>query len=103
MTWQDPATNTWWQVFDDGDGPDFRNPSPEMLRPDVHLRGAVDRDAQQAMAKRRKGARKPRPSLYQKRLKQRMDGYAAVMKAQAVWWQRQIDRVSKPASRRKAR
>ena len=27
VTWQDALDGTWWQMYDDGDGPRFRNPT----------------------------------------------------------------------------
>jgi len=91
VTWRDPLTGKLWQAFDVGEGTEFRNVPPEALRPDVHLRGAVDRDTARALARRRKGARKRRPSAQPRQLRQRMGPYAAA-RAEAAWWRRQIDR-----------
>jgi hypothetical protein len=95
ITWQDPLTHEWWQMFDDGDGPDFRQPDPAEFRPDVHLRGAVDREAVAARGKRSKrGRRKPRATQAEKRLQQHAERAAAAMAAQAEWWRKQIERVA---------
>jgi hypothetical protein len=95
LTWKDPLDGTWWQLYDDGPGPRFRNPSPDELRPDLHLRGAVDRDEQVARARRRRG-RKARTPRSEKHFRRRAERGAAVRAARAAWWQRQFDRVLDP-------
>jgi hypothetical protein len=92
MTWRDPLTGQLWQLLDVGNGPEYRTIAPEALRPDVRLRGVVDRDTARELVRRRKGVRKRRPSAQQKRLRQQMDRYAAAAKSEAAWWRRQIDR-----------
>jgi hypothetical protein len=92
VTWKDPLDDTWWQLYDDGPGPRFRNPTPDELRPDLHLRGAVDRDAEIARAKRHRG-RKPRTSRAEKRFRLQAERCAVIRAAGAAWWQKQFDRV----------
>jgi hypothetical protein len=102
VTWHDPLTDEWWQALDDGRGLRFRPIGPEALRPDVHLRGAIDRDTDAVLAASRPKPRKARPSQAERRLRRRLEGYPAVTRAQAEWWHKQIDRVS-PRPRRKGR
>jgi hypothetical protein len=103
MTWRDPLTDELWQVVDVGAGPEFRKVDPDALRPDIHLRGAVDRNTDAHMAKRRKLTKKQRLTKAEKQLQQRASRYAAVTKSQAAWWQKQIDRVRNPVHAGEAR
>jgi hypothetical protein len=95
LTWKDPLDGRWWQLYDDGPGPRYRNPAPDELRPDLHLRGAVDRDAEAARAKRQRG-RKPTYARAEKRFRLQAGRGAAVRAARAAWWRQQIDRVLRP-------
>jgi hypothetical protein len=95
LTWKDPLDGKLWQLFDDGPGPQFRNPTPDQLRPDLHLRGAVDRDAELARAKRRRPSKRAILRT-EKRIQKQAARSAAVRAERAAWWQRQIDRVLGP-------
>jgi hypothetical protein len=95
VTWHDPLTDEWWQALDAGRGLQFRQISADALRPDVHLRGAIDRQTNAVLAAARPAPRKARPAPARKRLLRRMERYAAVTRAQGEWWRKQIDRVSR--------
>jgi hypothetical protein len=95
VTWKDPLDGRWWQLYDDGPGPRYRNPTPDELRPDLHLRGAIDRDAETARAKRRRG-RKPKTASTEKRIRRQQERSAAIRAARAAWWEKQFDRVLTP-------
>jgi hypothetical protein len=95
LTWKDPLDGTWWQLYDDGPGLRFRNPTPDELRPDLHLRGAVDRDTASARAKRHRG-RKQGAARAEKRFRLQKERCAAVRSTRAAWWQKQFDRVVSP-------
>jgi hypothetical protein len=97
VSWKDPLDGTWWQLYDDGAGPGYRNPAPDELRPDLHLRGAVDRDTSAARGKRPRG-RKARQAeaRAEKRSAAQAERGRAVREARAAWWQQQIDRVLRP-------
>jgi hypothetical protein len=99
MTWHDPVHDAWWQVLDRGNGPQFRPLDPSVLRPNVHLRGAIDRDTEAVLRHWHKPARPRRLSAAEKALQQRAERHAAVARAQAAWWQRQIEQVSGRSSR----
>jgi hypothetical protein len=91
LTWRDPLDGTWGQLFDDGAGPAFRTPTPDELRPDLHLRGEVDRDAETARARRRRG-RRPTAARVEARVRRQEARAAAVRAARATWWEAQFER-----------
>jgi hypothetical protein len=90
LTWRDPLDGTWGQLFDDGSGPGFRTPTPQELRPDLHLRGEVDRDAEAARARRK--ARRPAAARAEARARRLAERAAAVRAARAAWWETQFER-----------
>ena len=93
FTWRDPISMEWQFTFTDGTSTDTVSLGTDISRPDVHLRGFIDRRVaahfellpkrKKRKARRANGAKPP----------DRSGPYAAAMKAQAEWWKRQIERV----------
>jgi hypothetical protein len=90
-TWRNLATREWWYTASDGD--DTTSQSLGLVLPplDVHLRGAVDRRVAALLAARGP-KRKPRPRARRKAARPGRT-MADAARAQAAWWQAQIDRV----------
>ena len=95
FTWFDPLSRLWQYTFFDGTETITEVLGPDLSRPDVHLRGLIDRRVTALLA-----AKKPRKRRAKrgKAPPDRAAEYRAAAEAQARWWQAEIDRVIGPES-----
>ncbi len=89
LTWRDPATGVWSQHLQTSAGPVFRALDPADVRPDISLRGSIDR-ATNRYLKRRRPTRARKPTKKEQAAQSR---YAAAAQTQAAHWKQCIDQI----------
>jgi len=98
FTWRDLATRDWWLTSLEEDELTNELLGPVLPPLDVHLRSAIDRRVKQALKEQQ--TRRKRKQKNKKKPTTAVRSPKESAKAQAEWWQRQIDRVcSAPLTR----
>jgi hypothetical protein len=91
MVWRDPATREWWYRSNDGTRIETKLLGANLSRPDIHLRGLIDRRVKEQLdAKKRAAVKKHKKAKGKK--PEALKSYVPVPEARAMWWRAQIER-----------